>query len=211
MACPACDLGWGDAGLKPRRARPPPCLPSPRRPRRRRAEAACLVDDALAWALRSRELTWRLWETPESDAVARGRVRDALSEHSAGEVTVHDAPLVQVVHMVLEMAADEAVSPGLLHAAAGVLDGLVGYTHLGNAAVYGVRAGGWLTTKQMWERVYTTADPAAVVAAAALRALRDAAGIADEDELTDIDCWFMLQEAARLARTAADLAARPAA
>lgn len=66
-------------------------------------------------------------------------------------------------------------------------------------------------TASMWDRFYTTDNPTAAVAASAVRMLRDAASIPDEDELTDADCWFTLQEAVRLARAAADLAARPAA
>jgi hypothetical protein len=53
---------------------------------------------------------------------------------------VHDAPLAQVVYMVLEMAADEAPGAELLRAAADVLDKLVGAGHICNGAVYGVRA-----------------------------------------------------------------------
>lgn len=172
-------------------------------------KAARLVDEAVAWALKDRELKHALLRMP--DLSARARLRPALDEHAAGEVTVHDAPLVQVVHMVLEMAADQEAGADLLHAAADVLDKLIGASHIGSPAIYGARAGGWLTEPRMWERIYTTTAPAAVVAAAALRTLRDAARIPDEDEITDADCWFTLQETARLARTAADLAARPAA
>ncbi|MFI8932370.1 hypothetical protein ACIG3E_32485 [Streptomyces sp. NPDC053474] len=62
----------------------------------------------------------------------------------------------------------------------------------------------------MWERIYTTAAPAAVVAAAALRSMREAARIPGEDELADVDCMFTLREAVRSARTAAGLAVCPA-
>lgn len=123
---------------------------------------------------------------------------------------MHNAPLVQVVYTVLERAADEAASPDLLRATADVLDNLVGSSHVGNAAISGVRADNWLTART-WDWLYTTTEPTAVLAAAALRMLHDAASIPDEDDLTDTDCWFTLKEAARLARTAADLAARPAA
>ncbi|MGW3312924.1 hypothetical protein ACWDG9_40820 [Streptomyces sp. NPDC001073] len=59
--------------------------------------------------------------------------------------------------------------------------------------------------------MYTTTAPVAVVASAVLRTLREAARLPDEDELTDADCMFTLQEAFRFARTAADLAAISAA
>jgi len=173
-------------------------------------KAARLVDAAVAWAVKDSELKWALLRTP-GDLAARARFRPALDEHAAGEVTVHDAPLVQVVHMVLEMAADQEADADLLRAAADVLDRLVGASHIGSPAISGVRAGGWLTAPRMWERVYTTTAPVAVVASAALRTMREAARIPDEDELTDADCLFTLQEAVRIARTAADLAARPAA
>ncbi|MXM68698.1 hypothetical protein GR925_36130 [Streptomyces sp. HUCO-GS316] len=61
---------------------------------------------------------------------------------------MHDAPLVQVVYMVLEMAVEEveSASANLLRAAADVLDRLVGHgNHVCNPAIFGVRAGGWLT------------------------------------------------------------------
>ncbi|MFJ9250341.1 hypothetical protein [Streptomyces sp. NPDC101776] len=45
-----------------------------------------------------------------------------MDEHVVGEVTVHDGPLVQVVYMVLEAAAEEEVSAGLLRAAARIPD-----------------------------------------------------------------------------------------
>jgi hypothetical protein len=173
-------------------------------------KAVSMVDAAVAWAVKDRELKHALLYT-QGDLAARARLQPALDEHAAGEVTVHDAPLVQVVHMVLEAAAEEEASPGLLRAAADVLDRLVVASHICNAAIYGVRAGGWLTEPRMWEPVYTTTDPVAVVAAAALRTMREAARIPDEDELTDADCMFTLQEAVRFARTADDLAARPAA
>ncbi|MDX3695021.1 hypothetical protein PV726_32725 [Streptomyces europaeiscabiei] len=173
-------------------------------------KAARLVDEALAWALKDRELKHALLRT-DGDLAARARLRPALDKHAAGEVTVHDAPLVQVVYTVLEMAAEEEASADLLRAAADVLDLLVGASHICNPAIYGVRAGGWLTEPRMWERVYTTTAPVAVVAAAALRTMREAARIPDEDELTDADCMFTLQEAVRFARTAADLAVRTAA
>jgi hypothetical protein len=117
-------------------------------------KAARLVDEALTWALKDSGLKQALHRMPVNSA-ARARRVAALDEHTAGEVTVHDAPLVQVVYEVLEMAA--------------------------------------------------------VVAAAALRTLREAARIPDEDELTDADCMFTLEEAARFAHTAADLAVHPAA
>ncbi|MFH8260460.1 hypothetical protein [Streptomyces roseolus] len=134
-----------------------------------------------------------------------------MREHHDGEVTVHDAPLVQAVHLVLEAAADQQGTPELLRAAADVLNELVGRSHICNAAIYGVRADGWLTPRQTWERVYTTTDPVAALAAAAMRTLRDAADIPDEDELTDADCMFTLKEAVRFTSAAADLAARLAA
>ncbi|MFZ4240389.1 hypothetical protein ACOZGD_35160 [Streptomyces murinus] len=169
---------------------------------------ARLVDDALAWALKAHELSWALTRTPETDAASYTWVREALREHSDGAVTAHDAPLVQAVHLVLEATADRQGTPELLRAAADVLDKLVGHSHLFNPAIYGVRADGWLTPRQMRERVYTTTAPVAALAAAALRTLRDAADIPDEDELTDADCLFTLQEAVRFAPAAADLAAR---
>lgn len=173
-------------------------------------KAARLVDEAVAWAVKDRELKHALLRAP-GDLAARARLRPALDEHAASEVTVHDAPLVQVVYMVLEMTAEEEASAELLRAAADVLDRLVGASHICNPAIYGVRAGGWLTEPRMFERIYTTTDPVAVVAAAALRTMREAARIPDEDELADADCMFTLQEAARFACTAADLAARQAA
>lgn len=174
-------------------------------------KAARLVDAAVAWAVKDRELKQALLRAP-GDLAARARLRPALDEHAAGEVTVHDAPLVQVVYLVLETAAEEEVSADLLHAAADVLDRLVGHgNNICNSAIYGVRASGWLTEPRMWERIYTTTAPVAVVAAAALRTMREAARIPDEDELNDADCMFTLQEAVRFARTAADLAVRPAA
>jgi hypothetical protein len=173
-------------------------------------KAARLVDEALAWALKDSGLKQALLRMPVNSA-ARARRVAALHEHAADEVTVHDAPLVQVVYSVLETAAEEEVSADLLRAAADVLDRLVGASHISNPAIYGTRAGGWLTETRMWERVYTTTAPVAVVAAAALRTMREAARIPDEDELTDADCMFTLQEAVRFARTAADLAVRPAA
>ncbi|MEV8544383.1 hypothetical protein [Streptomyces sp. NPDC051572] len=172
-------------------------------------ETARRVDEAVAWALKGRDLRHALLRTV-GDLAARARLRPALDEQAVDEVTVHDAALVQVVHMVLEMAADQEASAYLLRAAADVLDGLVGASHICNPAISGVRAGGWLTEPRMWERIYTTTAPAAVVAGAALSTMRDAARIPDEDDITDADCWFALQETARLARTAADLAARPA-
>lgn len=169
---------------------------------------ARLVGDALAWTLKDRELTWSLWESWQApDAHARYRAQEALNAHRVDEIAVHDAPFVQVVYAVLEMAADEAAPPELLRAAADVLDRLVGHgNHICNPAIYGVRADGWLTASRMWQTVYTTTDPVAALAAAALRTLGDAARIPDEDELTDADCMFTLQEAVRLAVTAADLA-----
>ncbi|WP_371576093.1 hypothetical protein [Streptomyces sp. NBC_01314] len=92
--------------------------------------------------------------------------------------------------MVLEAAAEEKASAELLRAVADVLDRLVGASHIGNPAIYGVRAGGWLTKPRMWERVYPTTAPVAVVAAAALRTMREAARIPDKDELTCADCMF---------------------
>ncbi|MFH0246437.1 hypothetical protein ACGRHY_29360 [Streptomyces sp. HK10] len=180
--------------------------------------AARLVDEAVHWALKDRELKHALLRA-DGDLTASARLRRALDEHAAGGVAVHDAPLVQAVCMVLEAAADADQEAGidqeagadLLRAAADVLDRLVGDGHICNPAVYGVRAGGWLTEPRMWERIYTTTDPVAVVAAAALRTMREAARIPDEDEATDAKCMFTLQEAARYARAAADLAARPAA
>jgi len=168
------------------------------------------VEEAVAWALKDRALKHALLRAPGGLA-AHARLRPALHEHAAGEITVHDAPLVQAVHAVLELAADQEASADLLRAAADVLDRLVGGSHIGNPAIYGVRAGGWLTEPRMRERIYTTTAPAAVVAAAALRTMREAARIPDEDELTDADCMFTLQETARLTHTAADLASRPAA
>ncbi|MBW8797848.1 MAG: hypothetical protein JF597_30960 [Streptomyces sp.] len=176
-------------------------------------KAARLVDEAMAWTLKDSGLKQALLRMSVNSA-ARARHVAALDEHAVGEVTLHDAPLVQVVYEVLEMVAEEEdlVSPDLLRAAADVLDRLVGHhNHICNSAIYGVRAGGWLTDTRMRERVYTTTAPVAVVAAAALRTLREAALIPDEDELTDADCMFTLEEAARFARTAADLAVHPAA
>ncbi|MEV0936379.1 hypothetical protein ACIBMX_47045 [Streptomyces phaeochromogenes] len=103
------------------------------------------------------------------------------------------------------------MSADLLRAAADVLDRIVGASHICNAAIYEVRAGGWLTESRMFERFHTAVTPVAVVAAAALRTMREAARIPDEDELTDADCLFTLQETVRFACTAADLAARQAA
>ncbi|RNG33522.1 hypothetical protein [Streptomyces botrytidirepellens] len=151
-----------------------------------------------------------LLRTP-GDCAARARLRPALAEHAAAAVAVHDAPLVQDVYLALEAAAEQEAGADLLRAAADVLDRLVGASHIGSPAISGVRAGVWLTAPRMWERIYTTTDPVAVVAAVALRTMREAARIPDEDEVTDADCMFTLQEAARLACTAADLAARPAA
>lgn len=175
-------------------------------------KAARLVDAAVAWAVKDRELKHALLRT-QGDLAARARLQPAVDEHAAVEVTVHDAPLVQVVYRVLETAAWEEAEAGaeLLRAAADVLDRLVGASHICNPAIYGVRADGWLTEPRMFDRIYTTTAPVAVVAAAALRTMREAARIPDEDEATDADCMFTLQEAARFARTAADLAARPAA
>ncbi|WP_327341372.1 hypothetical protein [Streptomyces europaeiscabiei] len=120
-----------------------------------------------------------------------------MDEHAADEVTVHDAPLVQVVYLVLETAAEEEASAGLLRAGADVLDRLVGHgNRISNSAIYGVRASGWLTEPRMFERICTTTAPVAVVAvvaAAALRTIREAARIPDEDEPTDADCVFTLQ------------------
>ncbi|MFB6931268.1 hypothetical protein [Streptomyces chartreusis] len=174
-------------------------------------KAARLVDEAVSWALKDLELKHALLRT-HGDLAARARLQPAVDEHAACAVAVHDAPLVQVVCMVLELAAgeEEAASADLLRAAADVLDRLVGHgNHIGNPAIYGVRAGGWLTEPRAWERLYTTTAPVAVVAAAALRTMRDAARIPDEDELTDADCMFTLKEAVRCARTAADLACHP--
>ncbi|MFD7704158.1 hypothetical protein [Streptomyces caelestis] len=175
-------------------------------------KTARMVDAAVAWAVKDRELKHALLHT-HGGLAARARLQPAVDEHAAGEVTVHDAPLVQAVHMVLEAATEEEepVSAELLRAAADVLDRLVGASHIGNPAIHGVRAGGWLTEPRMVERTSTTTAPAAVVAAAALRTMREAARIPDEDELSDTDCMSTLQEAARFAHTAADLAARPAA
>ncbi|MFB8272933.1 hypothetical protein ACFC96_40990 [Streptomyces sp. NPDC055955] len=175
-------------------------------------KAARFVDDALAWALKDRELLWVLWETPDSAPEARRRAGDVLKAHRVDEIAVHDAPLVKVVHLVLEMAADEAAPPQLLRAAADVLNRLVGYdNYIFNSAIYGVRAAGWLSAPRMGEPVYTTTDPVATLAAGALRSLRDAARIPDEDDLTDAECLFTLQEAVRFALSAADLAAPEAA
>lgn len=174
-------------------------------------KAARMVDAAVAWAVKDRELKHALLWT-RGNLAARARLQSAVDEHAASEVTVHGAPLMQVVAMVLEAATEEETSAELLGAAADVLDRLVGASHIGNSAIYGVRAGGWLTQPRMFERIYTTTDPVAVVAAAALRTMREAACIPDEDELSDADCKFTLREAVRFARTAADLlAARPAA
>ncbi|WP_030872366.1 hypothetical protein [Streptomyces sp. NRRL S-37] len=173
-------------------------------------KTAHLVDAAVAWALKDRALKHALLQEP-GNLAACARLRSALDEHAADVVTVHDASLVQAVYMVLETAAEEEMSAQLLRAAADLLDWLVGTSHICNPAIYGVRADGWLTEPRTFERIYTTTAPAAVVAAAALRTMREAARIPDEDELTDIDCMFTFQEAARFARTAADLAARPAA
>ncbi|MEU2354562.1 hypothetical protein ABZ599_16595 [Streptomyces misionensis] len=174
-------------------------------------KAALLVDAAVAWAVKDHELKHALL-CAQGDLAARTRLQPAVDEHAVGEVTVHDAPLVQVVHMVLEMAAEdeESASADLLRAAADVLDRLVGASHICSPAIYGLRAGGWLTEPRMWERIYTTTAPVAVVAAAALRTMREAACILDEDELADADCMLTLQEAVRFARTAADLAICPA-
>ncbi|WP_328835060.1 hypothetical protein [Streptomyces europaeiscabiei] len=88
---------------------------------------------------------------------------------------MHDAPRVQVVSLVLETAAEEGTSAGLLRAAADVLDRLVGHgNRISNSAIYRVRASGWLTEPRMFERIYTTTAPVAVVAAAALRTMREA-------------------------------------
>jgi hypothetical protein len=170
------------------------------------------VDAAVAWAVKDRELKRALLRT-QSDLAARARVQPAVEEHAADEVTVHDVPLVQVVYMVLEAAALEEAeaSAELLRAAADVLDRLVGASPICNPAIYGVRAGGWLTEPRTFERIYTTTAPVAVVAAAALRTMREAARIPDEDETTDSDCMFTLQKAARFACTAADFGARLAA
>ncbi|MGW4825197.1 hypothetical protein ACWEP4_41450 [Streptomyces sp. NPDC004227] len=173
-------------------------------------EIARRVDAVVAWAVKDRGLQQALLRTP-GDCAARARLRPALAEHAAAAVAVHDEPLVQAVYMALEAAAEQEAGADLLRAAADVLDRLVGASHISSPAIYGVRAGGWLTAHRMWERIYTTTDPVAVVAAAALRTMREAARIPDEDEVTDADCMFTLQEAARFACTAADLAARPAA
>ncbi|MFE5857808.1 hypothetical protein ACFQ61_31915 [Streptomyces sp. NPDC056500] len=111
-------------------------------------KAARLVDAAVAWAVKDRELKHTLLRPPSGSA-APARLRTALDEHRADEVTVHDAPLVQAVHMVLQMAAEEEASAELLRAAADVLDSLVGASHICNPAIYGVRAGGWLTEPRM--------------------------------------------------------------
>lgn len=175
-------------------------------------KAARLVDAAVAWSVTDRELKQALLRT-QGDLAVRARLQHAVDEHAADEVTVHDAPLVQVVHMVLKAAAEEekSVSAELLRAAADVLDRLAGASHICNPAIHGVRAGGSLTEPRMWEPIYTTTALAAVVAAAALRTMREAARIPDKDELSDADCMFTLQEAVRFARTAADLAVHPAA
>ncbi|MFB0619474.1 hypothetical protein [Streptomyces sp. AGS-58] len=174
-------------------------------------KAARLVDAAVAWAVKDRHIKNALLST-QADLAARARLQPAAAEHAAGEVTAHDAPLVQVVYMLEAAAWEEAeASAELLRAAADVLDRLVGASHICHPAMYGVRADGWLTEPRMFERIYTTTAPAAVVAAAALRAMREAARIPDEDEATDADCLFALQEAARFACPAAELAARPAA
>ncbi|MPY57160.1 hypothetical protein [Streptomyces spongiae] len=49
----------------------------------------------------------------------------------------------------------------------------------------------------MFERIYTTTDPVAVVAAAALCTMREAARIPDEDEVSDADGLFTFPEAVR--------------
>ncbi|MDC2959453.1 hypothetical protein [Streptomyces gilvifuscus] len=54
-------------------------------------------------------------------------------------------------------------------------------------------------------------DRPAVVAAAALRTIREAARSPDEDDVADAGCMFILHEAVRFACTAAGLAVRPAA
>ncbi|MCX4993711.1 hypothetical protein [Streptomyces sp. NBC_00568] len=169
-------------------------------------KAARMVDAAVAWGVKDRELKHAPLRTQGDLAVrapsaCRGRARRR-------RVIVHDAPLAQVVHMVLEAAVEEEESADLLRAAAEVLSWLVGTSHIRNPAICRVRVGEWLTELRMWERVYTTTDPVAVVAAAALRMMREAARIPDEDELTDANCMLTLQEAVRFARTAADLAAR---
>ncbi|MEW2291008.1 hypothetical protein [Streptomyces sp. NPDC047841] len=103
-------------------------------------KAARLVDEAVAWAVKDRELKHALLRAP-GGLTARARLQPALDEHAVGEVTVHDAPLVQVVYMVLEMAAEEeeSASADLLRAAADVLDRLLGASHIRNPAIYGVR------------------------------------------------------------------------
>ncbi|MFE7960569.1 hypothetical protein [Streptomyces sp. NPDC057413] len=136
--------------------------------------------------MRDRELKHALLRAP-GGLTARARLQPALDEHAASEVMVHDAPLLQVVYMVLELVAEEeeSASADLLRAAADVLDRLVGASHICNPAIYGVRAGEWLTEPRTWERIYTTTAPVAVVAAAALSTMREAARILDEDQLTD--------------------------
>ncbi|MEU6355219.1 hypothetical protein ABZ896_38905 [Streptomyces sp. NPDC047072] len=207
------------AGLGPRGARREPAHAEPARRLAAQVraslgadgeEAARRVDAAVAWAVKDHGLKQALLRTPGGCA-ARSRLRPALAAHAAGEVAVHDAPLVQAVYVALEAAAEQEAGADLLRAAADVLDRLVGASHIGSPAISGVRAGGWLTAPTMWERVYTTTDPVAVVASAALRMMREAARIPDEDEGTDADCMFTLQEAVRCAGTAADLAARSAA
>ncbi|MEV0210843.1 hypothetical protein AB0H97_37250 [Streptomyces sp. NPDC050788] len=103
--------------------------------------AARLVDQAVAWAVKDRALKHAVLRAGGGLA-GRARLRPVVDAHAAGEVTVHDAPLVQAVYMVLEAAAWEEAGPGLLRAAADVLDRLVGTSRIGNPAICGVRAGG---------------------------------------------------------------------
>lgn len=91
--------------------------------------AARRVDEAVAWALKDHGLKQALLRTPTVSADVRVRLRPVLDEHAAVEVTVHDAPLLQALHMVLKAAAEEEAGSDLLRAAADVLSRLVGANH----------------------------------------------------------------------------------
>ncbi|MFI8932371.1 hypothetical protein ACIG3E_32490 [Streptomyces sp. NPDC053474] len=67
-------------------------------------EAACRVDEAVAWAVKDHELKHALLRTQGGFAAPAG-LRSAVVEHAADEAMVHDAPLVQAVYMALEAAA----------------------------------------------------------------------------------------------------------